>query len=248
MLPERRCGGRASAALAQRLQVAFKARGLSYERFDDLVLYCRHVAGAIGRLCLAIFGAPGADAKRHAHMQRLANDLGVALQITNILRDVREDAERGRVYLPREDLRRFELISPGEQQPARALLAVFAGAGDGAGAGIAGNGAVAGDRDAAVRLASLMRLEAQRARQWFDRGIKLASMLDRRSAACVLAMAGIYHRLLERIEASPERALGARMSLPVWEKAWVAASSMVLADPRVRRRRPASGTAIGGRG
>jgi phytoene synthase len=236
-------------ALAELIEgVRMDVRGVSYERFDDLVVYCRHVAGAIGRLCLAIFGPAGADAEQHAKMRRLADDLGVALQITNILRDVREDAERGRVYLPREDLRRFGLISIDEQRPERALLAVFAGAGGGAGVTAAGNGAGAGEQDAAARLASLMRLEAQRARQWFDRGITLASMLDRRSAACVLAMAGIYHRLLERIAAHPERALGERMSLPVWEKAWVAASSMVFADPRARRRHQASGTPIGGRG
>lgn len=73
-----------------------------YERFDELVLYCRRVAGTIGRLSLAVFGstdpvrAPG-----------LADDLGVAMQLTNILRDVREDRELGRVYLPAEDLARF---------------------------------------------------------------------------------------------------------------------------------------------
>lgn len=72
--------------------------GTTYESIDDLVVYCRRVAGSIGRLSLAVFGAadrPGAAG--------LADDLGVALQLTNILRDVREDAERGRVYLPAAD-------------------------------------------------------------------------------------------------------------------------------------------------
>ena len=77
-------------------------RGFEYETFDELVLYCRRVAGSIGRLCLAIFGST--DIER---ADRLADDLGVAMQLTNILRDVREDLERGRVYLPAEDLRRF---------------------------------------------------------------------------------------------------------------------------------------------
>jgi len=80
--------------------------GASYESFEDLVVYCRDVAGSIGRLCLAIFTGPGALVS--ASSDRLADDLGVAMQLTNILRDVREDGQRGRVYLPAEDLRRFD--------------------------------------------------------------------------------------------------------------------------------------------
>jgi 15-cis-phytoene synthase len=72
-----------------------------FETFDDLVGYCRCVAGSIGRLCLGVFETP--DRERAAV---LADDLGVALQLTNILRDVGEDLESGRVYLPQEDLRR----------------------------------------------------------------------------------------------------------------------------------------------
>jgi squalene synthase HpnD len=78
------------------------ARGTTYESFDELVLYCRHVAGSIGRLSLAIFGTD-----HWAAAAPLADDLGVAMQLTNILRDVKEDAGRGRVYLPSEDLARF---------------------------------------------------------------------------------------------------------------------------------------------
>ncbi len=162
-----------------------------YERFDQLELYCRRVAGSIGRLSLAIFGS--ADARGPA----LADDLGVAMQLTNILRDVREDAERGRVYLPFEDQARF---------------------------------GVDGVLDLSVQppgaIAALMRFEARRAREWFARGLKLLELLDGRSAACVGAMAGIYQRLLDRIESDPERALAQRLSLPVWEKAWVAARSL----------------------
>ncbi len=78
------------------------ALGTAYESFDDLVTYCRQVAGSIGRLSLAIFGTD-----RWLAASPLADDLGVAMQLTNILRDVREDAGRGRVYLPREELERF---------------------------------------------------------------------------------------------------------------------------------------------
>jgi phytoene synthase len=73
-----------------------------YDTFDQLVGYCRQVAGSIGRLAVGVFGAHETELA-----MRLADDLGVALQLTNILRDALEDRERGRVYLPREDLKRF---------------------------------------------------------------------------------------------------------------------------------------------
>jgi 15-cis-phytoene synthase len=203
--------------------VRMDVTGVSYERFEDLVLYCRRVAGAIGRVCLAIFGLSGRDPADPREASRLADDLGVALQLTNILRDVREDAQNGRVYLPSEDLRRFGLLgdAPLPQSGADpAVSALVALTDTGAGA----NGREAGDT---VRLYELMRFEAERAREWFDRGLALVPLLDRRSAACVLAMAGIYRRLLDRIEADPEQAVRRRVSLPVHEKALVAARSML---------------------
>jgi phytoene synthase len=92
--------------------VELDVRGARYETFEDLVAYCRAVAGSIGRLCLAIFteGQSGGAS-------RLADDLGVAMQLTNILRDIREDQARGRVYLPAEDLRRFECAASGTPSP-----------------------------------------------------------------------------------------------------------------------------------
>jgi phytoene synthase len=199
---------------------------VTYESFDDLLPYCRRVAGGIGRVCLAIFGLrehAGPDAYR---AEALADDLGVALQLTNILRDVREDAQNGRVYLPMEDLRRFGVIA--RDQPARSLRETateLRGALERADIGRA-NGA-SGDRDELEQLAALVRFEADRAAQWFDHGLQLAPLLDRRSAACVLAMAGIYRRLLERIDAHPQEAVRRRMSLPAHEKAWVAARVML---------------------
>lgn len=83
--------------------VELDVAGSEYESFDDLVRYCRCVAGTVGRLCVAIFTDGTADAESH----RLADDLGVAMQLTNILRDVVEDRRLGRTYLPAEDLRRF---------------------------------------------------------------------------------------------------------------------------------------------
>jgi phytoene synthase len=94
--------------------------GVRYETFDDLVGYCRRVAGTVGRLSLAIYG--GADTER---ANGLADDLGVALQITNILRDVVEDREMGRVYLPVADSARFGLGPDleGDEEDVIALLA-----------------------------------------------------------------------------------------------------------------------------
>jgi 15-cis-phytoene synthase len=165
--------------------------GTTYERFEDLLGYCRRVAGTVGRLCLAIFGASEPERARG-----LADDLGVAMQLTNILRDLREDAGNGRVYLPREDLIRYQLTTDGR----------FAGE--------------EGQLDA------LVRFEVRRAGEWFDRGMELVPLLDGRSGACVLAMTNIYSRLLRRIETDPQRTSRERVSLPIWEKLWVAASSV----------------------
>jgi phytoene synthase len=199
--------------------VRMDVNGTNYERFEDLVLYCRRVAGAIGRVSLAIFARSRRAPAGREHAERLADDLGVALQLTNILRDVREDAESGRVYLPAEDLRRFGLAG-GPQASATGLPTALAQlAGDNAGSN--------GGGQQARGLYELMRFEAARAREWFDRGLELVPLLDRRSAACVLAMAGIYRRLLERIEEHPEQAAQRRISLPTHEKALVAARSML---------------------
>jgi phytoene synthase len=207
-----------AGAMAELIEgVRMDVEGVSYESFEELVLYCRRVAGAIGRICLAIFAkrrgggrGPGAELDQ-AQIEALADDLGVALQLTNILRDVREDAENGRIYLPAEDLRRFGVEhdggEPGADMAERAgRLAALAAA-------------------QSEPLSELMRFEAERAQQWFDRGLELVPQLDRRSGACVSAMAGIYHRLLGRIEADPPAALSSRTSLSTGEKLLVALRS-----------------------
>jgi phytoene synthase len=220
--------------------VRMDVEGTRYETFEEMELYCRRVAGTIGRLCLAIFGLRAGSQAELGPAAALADDLGVALQLTNILRDVHEDAAGGRVYLPLEDLRRFGLISASaEQPPDRALVALveratrttgsapIAGAASGPpgdGRGPPGDG-----HQQRERLAAMMRFEAERARSWFERGIALAPLLDRRSAACLLAMAGIYRRVLERIDADPVAALQRRVSLPVREKAAVALRGMLAA-------------------
>jgi 15-cis-phytoene synthase len=170
--------------------VEMDVMGTRFETFEELVVYCRAVAGSIGRLCLGIFGAADID-----RAMPLADDLGVAMQITNVLRDVREDHSRGRVYLPAEDLRRFGCGEDLEHSPSDAC-------------------------------AALIRFEAGRGREWFDRGLGLLPLLDARSKACVRAMTGIYRRILGQIERDPQQIMSRRVSLPPWEKAWVAARSL----------------------
>jgi 15-cis-phytoene synthase len=185
--------------------VGMDVEGTHYERFEELELYCRRVAGSIGRLCLGVFGHSGP----REHAMRLADELGVAMQLTNIVRDVREDAARGRLYLPTEDLVPFGWkIDP--THPAAAIAEIAAQV----------NG------HAPPQVAGLVRFQALRASEWFARGLELVPLLDRRSASCVLAMTGIYRRLLELIVGEPEEVLRRRLSLPPWEKAWVAARSL----------------------
>jgi 15-cis-phytoene synthase len=175
-------------------------RGTSYATFAELEHYCRCVAGSIGRLSLGVFTSrdPGAP--------RLADALGVALQLTNILRDIREDLMNGRVYLPAEDLERFGAqLRPGRADP------------------------LAGDRG----LEDVMRFEARRAFGWYAAGLRLLPLLDRRSAASAGAMAGIYLRLLEQIVAAPSAALRERQSLPGKAKAAVAVRALAGIAERV---------------
>ncbi len=164
-------------------------RGTHYETFEDLHYYCRCVAGSIGRLSLGIFGT----SRDPDEAARLADSLGVALQLTNILRDIREDRQNGRVYLPAEDLAKFDvdLDAPNPSQFTR-----------------------------------LVEFEAERARDWYATGWRLLPMLDRRSAACTGAMAGIYRHLLERIAAQPGAVLNGRVSLSTGEKAMVAVRAL----------------------
>jgi phytoene synthase len=191
-------------------------RGTAYRTFDDLLHYCRCVAGSIGRLSLGVFGT--ADVATAAP---LADALGVALQLTNILRDIREDYLGGRIYLPAEDFERF-----GCSLENGALQQVPGGDGSLPSGHLARGPGDGGNED---KLAALVEFEAQRASTWYARGLTLIPLLDRRSAASAGAMAGIYFRLLERIAASPRAVLERRMSLSAGEKALVAARSLAVA-------------------
>ena len=130
-----------------------RMHGTTYDTFEDLVRYCRQVAGSVARLTVAVLGSRDPVAAA-----RLADDLGVAMQLTKILRDRAEDCRRGRVYLPRED---FELFGC----PADPLSA------------------------AGEHLERLIRHQARRNREFYDRGLALLALLDTRGAACVRALA-----------------------------------------------------------
>jgi 15-cis-phytoene synthase len=170
----------------------------TYKTFDDLLWYCRCVAGSIGRLSLGIYGPTHPE-----RQNKLADDLGVALQLTNILRDVREDFLNDRIYLPKEDLDKFgiEFAPFGSPEPFPSEIMQ-------------------------ARFANLVEFEANRAREWYGSGLRLLATIDRRSAACTGAMAGIYRRLLERIARNPHAVLEGRQSLPGSEKLLVAAEAL----------------------
>ena len=171
-------------------------RGTTYETFPELVHYCRCVAGSIGRLSTGVF-----EPTDPAAAEPLADALGVALQLTNILRDIKEDLGRGRIYLPRDELDAAGIVLRLDD-----------------------NGNVADERG---RVADLVRAQAERAEKWYADGLRLLPLLDRRSAACCAAMADIYHRLLGRIARDPAQVLHRRVSLPGWEKGYVAARSLL---------------------
>ncbi|WP_028923747.1 presqualene diphosphate synthase HpnD [Pseudonocardia acaciae] len=180
--------------------VRMDVTGRRYVHFDELVEYCRCVAGSIGRLCLSVF-----DHQPDPRAPLYADHLGIALQQTNILRDIREDLTNGRIYLPAEDLDRFGVTLALDEHTALA------------------------DPDGG--LAKLIGDAATRARQWYGDGLRLLPLLDRRSAACCGAMSGIYHRLLDRIAEHPERVYDRRLSLSGREKAAVAARALLGRTP-----------------
>jgi 15-cis-phytoene synthase len=134
-----------------------------YRDFAELEAYCKQVAGAVGRACVAVYGSD--------EFER-AERLGVALQLINIIRDVREDWGLGRVYLPQDELRRFGVP---EDDIAEARVT--------------------------GPWRELMAFQASRARAFLDEGLTLLRYLDARSAACVFTFAGLYRETLERIEA-----------------------------------------------
>jgi phytoene synthase len=162
-----------------------------YASFEELREYCTLVASVVGRMCVRIFGFSDPAA-----LQR-ADDLGMALQLTNILRDVREDAvDMGRVYLPQDELARFGI-------PEAALA----------------SGEIYPQWD------DLIAHQVSRARAFFSSGYEVLRYIPRRPAACVHTMAGIYEELLKKIEREPGLPLRARAALSKTEKLLVVVRS-----------------------
>lgn len=163
-----------------------------FEDFDQLYGYCYQVASVVGLTIIHIFGFDTPSALP------LAEKCGVAFQLTNILRDIREDAGRGRIYLPAEDLRRF---------------------------GVTEEDLAAGNRSQAVL--KLMRFEADRARAYYNESLPLLDLIHPRSRRSLWALIAIYSRLLERIEGSDYDVFSRRVGLSVFEKSWIVARALV---------------------
>ncbi|VUZ24775.1 All-trans-phytoene synthase [uncultured Comamonas sp.] len=163
---------------------------LAYSRYTDfagLQRYCHLVAGVVGEVAAKIFGQTQQATTAYAHR------LGLALQLTNILRDVGEDALRGRIYLPIQELQRFDV-------KASEIL----------------------DRQYSERFIALMQFQAERAHRLYDEALALLPAADKRTQKPGLMMASIYRTLLREIEASQFQVLHQRIGLTPLRKLWLA--------------------------
>jgi len=158
-----------------------------YVDFAELETYCDRVAGAVGLMSAEIFGYEDPATRGYAR------DLGIAFQLTNIIRDVGEDARRGRIYLPQDDLARFGVA------PSDVLRAT-----------------------ASPEFVELMRFEVDRARGWYGRALAKLPPRDRRAQRAGLAMAAIYRTLLDEIARDGYRVLDRRIALTPLRKLWIA--------------------------
>jgi phytoene synthase len=158
-----------------------------YLDFAELERYCHHVAGVVGLMSAEIFGYQDPNTRGYAR------DLGIAFQLTNIIRDVGEDARRGRVYLPQEELAAFGVSDADLFQ-----------------------------RRATPGFKALMAHQVARARSWYARALAALPRGDRRTQRPGLIMAAIYRRLLDEIEHDGYRVLDQRVALTPLAKAWLA--------------------------
>ena len=154
-----------------------------YGTFEELRVYCYRVASAVGLVCIEIFGYTDPEAREYAV------DLGLAMQFTNIIRDLREDSLRGRIYVPLDELERFGYT---EQDLERGTVN--------------------------EPFRQLMAYEAARAREHFERGRRIVPLLSADSRACLALLHGVYSSILDRIEASGFDVYSRRVGLPTHEK------------------------------
>lgn len=165
-----------------------------YLDFRALQLYCRRVAGAVGLLAAEIFGY------RDEHTLDYAQELGLAFQLTNIIRDVGEDARRGRIYLPIDELQRFDV------KAADILNARYAGG-----------------------FTAMMDFQIQRAEAHYQRALAALPAVDRKSQRPGLIMAAIYRTLLDEIKRDGCRVLSHRVALTPLRKFWIACRTWIKA-------------------
>ncbi len=163
-----------------------------FETFAELYKYCYQVASVVGLTTIHIFGFDTRSALP------LAEKCGVAFQLTNILRDIREDAERERIYLPAEDLRRF---------------------------GVTEDDLRTGNRNESFL--KLMQFEASRARAYYDESRPLLDLIHQRSRPSLWALISIYSRLLDRIKAANYDVFTRRVRLSSLEKSWIVVQALV---------------------
>ena len=164
--------------------VEMDLQGAAYATWEDLRLYCHRVASVVGLVSIEIFGC------RDPRSRAYAKQLGLALQLTNILRDVGQDlANEGRIYLPAEDLARFHVTR---------------------------EDLIAHRRD--ERFLALMDFEATRARDFFERARNSLPPTDRRALVAAEIMSAIYSRLLEKMQRDRFQVFDRRYALPKWQK------------------------------
>ena len=159
-----------------------------FQTFEELRAYCYKVASIVGLICIEVFGYRDPKAKEYAI------DLGIAMQLTNILRDVKEDAERGRIYIPLDEINSYgyseqDLMDGVVNEPFRRL----------------------------------MRFQTERARRYFDSGSQLFPLLSPESRVCPAVLHGLYSAVLERIESSGFNVFEKRIGLTTREKLLITA-------------------------
>lgn len=206
LLAQSRNGG-SSDPIFKAIQDAAQAFGIPYEYFEEVIegvemdltktrfanfeelrTYCYKVASIVGLICIEVFGYQDASAREYAI------DLGLAMQLTNILRDIREDAERDRIYIPQDEMARFG-YSEAELM----------------------NGII---NDS---FRNLMAYQAARARRYFDSGKRLFPLLPAESRACPAMLHAVYSGVLDRIEASGYDVFERRIGLSTHEKLFLMA-------------------------
>ena len=174
-----------------------------YETFDALIEYCRRVASAVGLICVEIFGY------RDLGSLAYAESLGIALQLTNIIRDVAVDLRRGRIYLPGEDMRRFG-VSEGDLRRGRVTPEV----------------------------AALLQFECDRAHTYYQRAAWQLPATDAMSLVAAEIMGGIYYGILTRIEAANYDVFSSRIRVPRPHRAVIALRIWLQTQMGARRRAP----------